>query len=56
MRQFEQTHPWLNFRLDLNRFPYTLWIALGEAQSKCEHIAGVPLAPEIAKQLHNIYQ
>ena len=55
MRQFERTHSWLKFRLDLNRFPYTLWIALGEAQSKCEHIAGVPLAPEIAKKLHNIY-
>lgn len=55
MRQYEQSHPWLNFRLDLSRFPYTLWLALGEAQSKCEHIAGVPLAPEVAKRLHNIY-
>ncbi len=28
---------------------------LGEAQSKCEHIAGVPLKPELAQELHQIY-
>lgn len=32
-----------------------MWIALGEAQSKCHHIAGVPLQPEVAKELHHIY-
>jgi Fic family protein len=28
---------------------------LGECQSKCEHLAGVPLDPEVAKKLHNLY-
>lgn len=28
---------------------------LGEAASKCEHIAGVPLQPETAKRLHQLY-
>jgi len=28
---------------------------LGEAQSKCEHIAGVPLKPETARLLHQLY-
>jgi Fic family protein len=28
---------------------------LGECQSKCEHIAGVPLRPDIARRLHEIY-
>ncbi len=28
---------------------------LGEAGSKCEHIAGVPLLPEVAKDLHQVY-
>jgi Fic family protein len=32
-----------------------LWIALGEAQSTCHHIAGVPLQPEIAKDMHAVY-
>jgi Fic family protein len=28
---------------------------LGEAQSKCEHIAGVPLKPETAEELQRVY-
>lgn len=28
---------------------------LGEAESKCKHVAGVPLRPEVAKRLHGIY-
>ena len=28
---------------------------LGEAQSKCNHIAGVPLRPSVADELHKIY-
>ena len=30
-------------------------MALGEAQSKCQHLAGVPLKPAIASYLHGIY-
>jgi len=32
-----------------------LWITLGECQSKCEHLAGVPLAPQIDRYLHQVY-
>jgi len=28
---------------------------LGEASSKCEHIAGVPLQPDVARDLHQLY-
>jgi len=52
---YEQTHPWITFELDLGKAPPPLWIALGEAYSKCQHLAGVPLKPEIASKLHQIY-
>ncbi len=55
MRTFERTHPWLTFRLDLRPIPHTLWMLLGEARSKCEHIAGVPLKPEDARGLYEVY-
>lgn len=55
MRTYEQTHPWLKFALDLRELDYTIWLHLGEAVSKTEHIAGVPLNPETAKQLHTVY-
>ena len=55
MRTFEQTHPWLTFRLDLRQADCSLWMELGEAASKCEHLAGVPLQPAVAKRLHEIF-
>ncbi len=55
MKEYEKSHPWISFRLDLNKFKYSLWMALGEAQSKCEHIANTPLAPDVAEKMHGIY-
>ncbi len=55
MWTFQKTHPWLTFSVDLRRAPSSLWIMLGECQSKCEHIAGVPLRPDTAKKLHQLY-
>lgn len=55
MRKYKETHPWLTFSVDLQRAPARLWIMLGECQSKCEHISGVPLQPETAKRLHQLY-
>lgn len=47
-RTYQQTHPWLTFDLDLSQAPRTLWMALGDVQSKCEQIAGVLLQPAAA--------
>ncbi len=55
MRTFERTHPWITFRINLEKAPPKLWLALGEAASKCEHIARVPLRPSTAKRLHQLY-
>ena len=54
-RSYEQTHPWLTFRFDLNRLLSADWLALGEAASKSEHVAGAALDPEIADNLHSLY-
>ena len=55
MRTFEKTHSWLTFSVDFSRAASSLWIMLGECQSKCEHIAGVPLRPDTAKNLYQLY-
>lgn len=55
MRAFQRSHPWITFRVDLRRAGSDLWLLLGEAASKCEHIARVPLRPTTAKLLHEIY-
>jgi Fic family protein len=54
-RQHASTHPWINFRLDLHGLSYKTWLLLGEAESKCTHVAGVPLAPAVAATLHQVY-
>jgi Fic family protein len=54
-RQYEATHPWIVFNLDLRRLTHKTWLLLGEAESKCQHVAGVPLRPEVARRLHAIY-
>lgn len=55
MRTYEETHPWIKFSLDLNQADHKLWLALGEAQAKCEYLAGLPLQPATAGRLHKIY-
>lgn len=55
MRTYEQTHPWIDFKVDARTLDYRTWLLLGEAGSKVEHIAGVPLQPEAAEQLHSVY-
>lgn len=55
-RRFEETHRWLTFSAArLERAGPGLWAMLGECQSKCEHIAGVPLRPDVAENLHRVY-
>lgn len=52
MRTYEKTHPWITFDArELNDVHASLWMSLGEARSKCEHLAGAPLKPEVAQRL-----
>ena len=43
------------FTADLRRAHTSLWLMLGECQSKCEHIAKVPLRPATAEMLYRLY-
>lgn len=55
VRSYVESHPWIDFRADLQSLPYTLWMQIGEAYSKCQHIKGVPLLPKIARRLYHVY-
>ncbi len=54
-RQYETTHPWLTFNIDLRDANAGFWMQLGEARSKCEHIADVPLKPETIQRIQQVY-
>jgi len=52
---YEVSHPWITFSLRLGNASHDFWILAGEAKSKCEHIANVPLQPVVQKRLHSVY-
>jgi Fic family protein len=54
-REYERTHPWLTFRVDLGTAPPDLWLLLGECQSKCEHIASLPMRPALHARFTRIF-
>jgi hypothetical protein len=55
MHAFLNSHPWISFTFNLKEASPQLWMLLGEAASKCEHIAGVPLKPSTQEELHQLY-
>jgi Fic family protein len=54
-RTYESTHPWLTFSVNMERAPIDLWMLLGEAKSKIEHLAYSPLKPSVAKEMHSLF-
>lgn len=55
MRKYVGTHPWIDFKAtDINTVQPRHWMLLGEARSKCEHLAGAPLKPKIAEELYGV--
>jgi Fic family protein len=55
VRSYEESHKWITFKAtDINELGPKLWMLLGEAQSKCEHLAGTPLRPDVARQLYEV--
>lgn len=55
MRGYEESHPWITFKAtDVNDLDPRLWMLLGEARSKCEHLAGTPLRPDVARHLYEV--
>lgn len=55
MREYEKTHPWLTFEVDLNAADFRLWLLLGEATSKSDHVRRALLRPEVAAEMLTVF-
>lgn len=55
IRDYEKTHPHINFKLKLNKPNASLWILLGEAKSKSAHIARTLLHPDRSHELMQVF-
>jgi Fic family protein len=53
--RYEETHPWITFRFSLDGLSKRTWFLLGEATSKCQHVAGTALKPAISQMLNSVY-
>lgn len=54
-KEYATSHPWLTFSFAFPKLIDQNWMRIGEALSKCDHIAGVPMAPAVAEELHMLY-
>ncbi|MDR0285749.1 MAG: Fic family protein [Propionibacteriaceae bacterium] len=52
-RTYQQTHPWITFQYDPTYDRVSTRV--GEAYSKCQHLAGTPLQPRVAQSLASVY-
>lgn len=51
-----EQYPFISFEFDINRrLTPDMWLDLGEAMSKCQHLAGVPLKPARADEMSAVY-
>lgn len=55
MGDYSAAHPWISFKLDLTRAPWRFWDRIGEAHSKCRHLANTPLPPRLALEMERVY-
>jgi cell filamentation protein, protein adenylyltransferase len=54
-RAFRESHPWITFALRLDDVSWRFWELLGEARSKCRHLANTPLPPPVASDLSALF-
>ena len=50
-----RTHPFITFDFRTATLPPDIWMMLGEAMSKCQHLAGAPLKPSAAEAMSSVY-
>jgi len=54
-REYLDSHAWITFRADLSSVSPWFFENVGEARSKCKHLAMAPMPPRIADEMHRLY-
>lgn len=54
-REYQKTHPWIDFKFEPGRLPVHIWTRLGQISAKCEQIANVLLPPKQSRQINRMY-
>ena len=54
-RAYLESHPWISFRVNFRDASWEFWNHIGEAHSKCRHLARTPLPPGMAHRMETVY-
>lgn len=54
-RRYEETHPWLTFTFRMEDLSIGTLLLLGEATSKCDHLASSVMPPAFAQELSRVF-
>ena len=54
-RSYLDSHAWITFQADLSRVSPSFFESVGEARSKCKHLAMAPMPPRLAREMHSLY-
>lgn len=54
-RDYLESHPWIRFQLDLSKVSPWFFENIGEARSKCKHLAMAPMPPSVAQEMHRLF-
>lgn len=54
-KPYLDSHPHIDFQVDLRSTSPVIWLLLGEAKSKCQHVGGALLSPMAAEELMRVY-
>ena len=55
MKRYEETHPHIDFKVDMRPTKSSTWVLLGEAKSKSQHVGRALLSPAAAAELLQVY-
>lgn len=55
MKRYLDTHPHIDFKVDLSSAMPSTWVLLGEAKSKSQHVGRALLSPAAAAELLQVY-
>ena len=55
VRRYTRSHSFLTFKVAFSEADPMIWMLLGEAQSKCDHITRTPLIPAVRQELEKLY-
>ena len=54
-KEYQNTHPWLTFNLNLSALPPSFWFDLGECVSKCDHLQRTAMSRDLRGKIHRLY-